>query len=255
MAHSWRYFRDVVLTLVRRDFAGRYRNTVVGVAWSLITPLLFVLVFYFVFKVTLNISIEKYASFVYIGILAWTWFQSSVAEGVAAITSNPNLVSQPGFPVASLPIVAVTTNLFNLVVAAPVLLVLLLVEGTRPSLTMFWLPLIVIVQYVLTLSVCFFVAAVNVAVRDVQYIVPVMLQIGYYLTPIFYSGDKIPERYRPILRANPMYGLVEAYRDALIGGRSPDLVVLTATLVISLILLAVATSYFRRASYRFLEEL
>jgi ABC-type polysaccharide/polyol phosphate export permease len=255
VAHSWSYFRDVVLTLVRRDFTARYRNTVVGVAWSLITPLLFVVVFYFLFKVILNISIEKYASFVYIGVLVWTWFQSSVADGVAAITSNPNLVSQPGFPVASLPIVAVTTNLFNLVVALPVLLVLLFVEGTRPSLAMFWLPLIMIIQYAMTLSVCFFVAAVNVAIRDVQYIVPVILQIGYYLTPIFYSGDKIPERFRPIMRANPMYGLVGAYRDALIDGRSPDLVVLTATLAVSLILLAVAASYFRRASYRFLEDL
>jgi len=255
IGHDWSHFRDVVLILVRRNFVSRYRNTAIGMAWALATPLLFLLVFYFVFKVIINISIDKYASFVYIGILAWTWLQAAVTDGTAAITSNPNLVSQPGFPVAALPIVSVTANLFSLAVAFPVLLALLIVEGARPGFAILWLPAIVVVQYALTLGLCFFAAALNVAARDMQHIVPILLQIGYYLTPIFYSGDKVPGHYRAILRINPMYGLLESYRAVLIDGRIPDLAGLAATLAFSLVLLVTAASYFRKASYRFLEDL
>ena len=255
MAHSWSHIFDVIRTLVRRDFVGRYRNTALGMLWALVSPMLFLGVFYFVFGVLFKIGIEKYASFVLVGVLSWAWFQQAVAQAVSTITANPNLVSQPGFPTAALPVVAVTATLLNFLIAVPLVMVVFLIEGVQPSATYILLPAVIITQYVLALAVCYFVAAINVTARDVQYIVPVILQIGYYITPIFYSPANIPPEYIRILSINPMYTVINAYRDILIYNRAPPWADLMLVLVISLGLLVASFLYFRRASLRFLEEI
>src|SRR5690242_13337808 len=128
-----RHFSDVVLTLVRRDFLGRYRNTAIGMLWALGSPLLYLLVFYVVFGHVLQLGIARYASFVLVGVLAGGWTQASMLRAVAAITTSGSMLSQPGFPVASLPIVAVTSNLVTFVISLPLLLVVMLVEGAHPG--------------------------------------------------------------------------------------------------------------------------
>ena len=255
MAGSWSHTFDVVRALVRRDFVGRYRNTALGMMWALVSPMLFLGVFYFVFGMLFKIGIEQYASFVLVGVLSWAWFQQAIAQAVSTITANPNLVSQPGFPTATLPVVAVTATLLNFLIAIPLVIVVFLMEGVRPSGAYFLLPIVIATQYILTLAVCYFVAAINVTARDVQYIVPVILQIGYYVTPIFYSPEKIPAEYVGILSLNPMYTVILSYRNILMYDKMIPWSDLALVFVISSGLLFASFRYFRRASQRFLEEI
>jgi len=183
LARLW----DVVLVLVSRQFKGRYKNTAVGFAWSLISPLLYLLVFYVVFKIAFAVTIPFYATFVFTGVLAWMWVQSALNESVNSITSNAALVSQPGFPTATLPLVAVATQLVNFLIALPVLFLIAWIEGTAINALVLLMPLIIAAQFLFILSLAYFVAALNVSLRDIQYALPILLQLGYYVTPIFYD--------------------------------------------------------------------
>ncbi|MDZ4306947.1 ABC transporter permease [Allopontixanthobacter sp.] len=241
--------------MVRRDFAGRFKNTHVGMLWSVLNPLLFLAVFYFIFKVVLEIAVDRYASFVFTGILAWAWCQASLTQATTSISSNPGLVSQPGFPVASLPLVAALSNLLNLCISLPVLLLLLFLEDARTSATIVILPIIAAAQLLFILSIGYFVAALNVRFRDVQYVLPILLQLGYYVTPIFYDVGRIGPKYAWVLQLNPMYYILDGYRTVLIEGRMPDLMPILAVAAASAILLHFTLRYFEDARRRFLEEL
>jgi ABC-type polysaccharide/polyol phosphate export permease len=171
---------EVALLLVQRDFRGRYKHTHVGMLWSIINPLMFLLIFYFLFKIVLNIGIPRYASFVFTGIVVWTWLQAGLMQAVTSISSNPGLVSQPDFPIAALPIVSTASAFLNMALSFPLLIVILAVEGARPSLALLALPLLLIAQLLLILSLAYLVAAFNVAFRDVEHALPILLQLGYY---------------------------------------------------------------------------
>ncbi|OJU12595.1 MAG: hypothetical protein BGN86_01100 [Caulobacterales bacterium 68-7] len=246
---------DVVRVLVGREFKSRYRKTSLGVAWSVLSPLLFLMTFYLVFKVVIDLQIERYASYIFIGIVAWTWFQGALGDSVIGISSNPGLVSQPGFPVFAVPIVSVTTALINFLTALPIVLVVLLFEGARPHLIWLTLPLLVFIQYVLTLGLSYLLAALNVHLRDTQYILPAVLQIGYFMSPIFYDASRAPKQFALLFNLNPMVHILGGYRDILLRGAAPNWGALGVVFVCSAALLWVGHAFFRRASYRFLEEL
>ncbi|CAN7220948.1 ABC transporter permease [Phenylobacterium sp. LjRoot225] len=248
------HFWDVILTLVRRDFLGRYRNTAIGMLWALVSPLMYLAVFYVLFGHVLKLGIDRYASFVLIGVLSWGLTQQAILQAVTAITGNGNMLSQPGFPVAALPIVAVASNLVTFVITLPLLLIVMMAEGVRPSLFAVLVLPIMVVQFVLTLGVCYLVAGFNVVARDVQFIVPVVMQVGYYVTPIFYSLDKVPERFRTILSLNPMAIVVDSYRAVLLEGHAPNWLYLAGALAAGLVTLGLAVKYFRHASRSFLED-
>lgn len=249
-----RHSFEVVSVLVSRDHRARYKSTVMGMAWAVASPILFLLTFYFLFGVIMRVNIPNYASFVFTGIIAWNWLQTSMNEGVACISRNGSLVGQPGFPVGTLPMVSVVSNLINLLFSLPLLLAVVYAENGGLSWTLVFFPLILAVQMIFQLSLVYFVSAANVTFRDVQYILPVVLQLGYFMTPIFYDISMIPERLRPVLSLNPMYQFIAADR-AVLSGQVPDLLALFVVLCISLLLLFLGHRYFRRAAENFLEEI
>lgn len=255
LSPAWSRLVEVTLLMVQRDFRGRYKHTRVGMLWAILNPLMFLSIFYFVFKLVLGIGIPDYASFVFTGILAWNWCQSSLIQASTSISSHPGLVGQPGFPTASLPVVSVLSSLLNLSLSLPVLALLLVLEGAHTSWAVLSLPLVLLAQLLLILALAYVVAALNVRFRDVEHILPIILQLGYYVTPIFYDVSRIGPEYRWVFALNPIYHFVDAYRSALIHGRMPDLVPILLIAVASLVLLRLGHGYFERARYRFLEQL
>lgn len=249
-----RYWIDVVRVLVARDHRARYKNTAMGMVWAVASPILFLLTFTFLFGVVLRVDIPNYASFAFTGIIAWTWFQTSLNEGAACISHNASLVGQPRFPIETLPMVPVVSNLINLAASLPLLAVVILVDGGSFGWTAAFLPLILLVQFAFTLSLVYFVSAANVGFRDVQHILPVLLQLGYFMTPIFYGLEQIPEQVRWLMALNPMAQIIQAHRAAL-GGEVPNLGALLAVLLASGVLLALGYRFFRRAAETFLEEI
>jgi len=249
------HLRDVVILLVARDFKGRYKHTRVGMAWSVVSPLMFLAIFYLLFTKVINLHIPRYASFVFTGILIWTWTQTALIQAVTSISANPGLVNQPGFPIAALPVVAVTSALLNLAIAFPLLLALLWIEGAPFGMAMLALPLVLAVQFIFILGMAYVVAALNVSLRDVEHVLPIVLQLGYYVTPIFFGLSTVPPAWLPFFELNPMANLLGSYRGILMDGAWPSWASLAILALASTALLVVGLRYFEGARYRFLEEL
>jgi lipopolysaccharide transport system permease protein len=249
------YYRDLLRELVVRDMKLRYKRSILGIAWSLLNPLLQLLVFSFVFRFIIPLRIPDYTLFLFSGILMWSWFQASLYSATSTIVENPSLIRQPGFPAGILPLVTVMSNTINFLLALPVLLISVWASGHLPNAAIFALPFVVLVQFVLTLSISYYLAALHVPYRDTQYLLGILLMLGFYLVPIFYNSAAIPARFQPIYRLNPVVGILEGYRAILLHGQMPNLVPLSLTFVISLLVLALGWSVFTRVSYSFIEEL
>lgn len=249
------YARDLLRELVVRDMKLRYKRSVLGVVWTLVNPLAQLLVFDFVFRVVFRVDIPNYTSFLFIGIIAWSWFNGALLQATNAILENRDLIRQPGFPSAMLPGVTVTSHLVHFLLSIPILLVLLWVSGIPLTPAAAFLPVVVALQFALTLSLAYLVASLHVTFRDTQYLLGIFLMLGFYLTPILYDTSTIPERYQPIYQVNVMAHVIDAYRAVLLHGQLPDLPSLAVVTGLTGLQLAVFYLFFQRASTRFAEEL
>ena len=249
------YLLDLVRELVVRDLKIRYKRSILGILWALALPLAQMLVFGFLFGVVLPSHVSRFSSYVLSGLLAWSWLQSSLILAAGSITANRDLIKRPGFPAAVLPGVTVTTNLIHFVLALPVLFGVLLADGTQLTPAVLTLPLIIALQFVVTLGVAYAVAALNVTVRDTGHILILMLMLVFYLTPVFYDASLIPVAYQPIYNLNPIVQILAAYRSVLLYGQLPDWKPVMVLLCGGMGLLWLGYRAFARASLNFVEEL
>jgi lipopolysaccharide transport system permease protein len=251
MAHLF----DLLRELVDRDMKLLYKRSALGIAWTLINPLLQLAVFSFVFRSVIPVNIPQFSSFAFSGLLIWTWTQTALFQATGLITSNRALIRQPNFPTAILPIVTTTTGLIHFLLALPVLIIFLAIDGIQPNPVLFYLPLLMVIQFFLTVSLAYPLAAINVTFRDTQHTLGVILQMLFYLTPIFYDLNSVPKEYQPLYQLNPMVPLIEAYRAILLKGTQPNWQALLVVSLIVAVLLPIGLGIFRRQSDRFVEEL
>ncbi len=247
--------RDLLRELVVRDMKLRYKRSYLGIAWTLVNPLAQLVVYSFVFRVLFRVTTPNYMPYIFIGITCWGWFQAAVLESTMAILANRDLIRQPAFPAALLPNVTVGTQLVHFLLTLPVLLGLVLVSGIPITGAVVWLPFVILVQYILTLSFSLLAACVHVNFRDTQYLLGVFLMLAFFLTPILYDINIVPDRYQPFYKLNPMTFIIDGYRAVLIRGERPDVVSLAMVGVASVVLLRLFYLLFRRASMTFAEEL
>ena len=255
LAQKLVYLRDLLLELVSRDMKLRYKRSFLGTAWSVINPLSQLLVFAFIFQFVLPVNIPNYTLFLFIGILVWNWFSGSLYAGASVIISNPSLIIQPGFPVAILPIVAVASQLVHFLIAIPILLAMLLIKGVPLTATILLLPIIILLQTIFTIGLTYYMAAIQVTFRDIEYLLGIALMLGFYLTPVFYDIANMPEQYQFVYQLNPIVTLLNAYRAILLHGQLPNLPSLLILTGISLLLMSFGYRSFQNASYHFVEEL
>jgi lipopolysaccharide transport system permease protein len=254
---SWSpvYLRDLLRELVGRDMKLRYRRSALGVGWTLLNPLAQLLVLNLVFSRLLPLNIPNYPAFLFIGLLAWSWFQSSLLNGTGTIVDNRDLIKRPGFPNGVLPVVTVSSNFIHFLLALPVLFLFLILARIPLTPAVLALPLVFVVQFLLTLSLVYLVATMHVTFRDTQYLLGVLLLLGFYLSPVFYDSSRIPLKYQTLYHLNPLAVLIDAYRQILMDGRFSDwggVLILGAA---SLALLWAGYGVFRRSSQTFAEEL
>ncbi len=249
------YLWDLLRSLVDRDMKILYKRSALGVAWTLISPLLQLLVFVIVFQSIIKVNIPQYASYVFCGLLVWNWFNNSLVQATGVIVNSRPLVRQPGFPVAMLPIAVVATGLVHFLLALPVLVIFLLIDGVKLTPWLLCLPMVQLLQFALTVSLAYVLAGLNVAFRDTQHTLGVVLQLLFYLTPIFYDLKSIPGEYWFLYGLNPMVHIVTWYRQILVWGVAPDWLAMAIVAVITLILLPIGYILFKRQSARFVEEL
>jgi lipopolysaccharide transport system permease protein len=249
------YLRDLLFTLVGRDMKVRYKRSVLGVAWSLLTPLAQLAVLYLTFDVLLPLNVPNYFTFLFCGLLVWNWFQSSLYQATSTIVDNRELIKRPGFPPAVLPAVTVASNLIHFLLALPILFFFLLLGGIGLTSAVVALPLVIALQFILTLSLAYFTATFYVTFRDTQHLLGVLLNLLFFLTPIFYKSSDLPGQYQAFYRLNPMVHLIEAYRAILLSGSLPHGVDLWALTFPAIALLALGYYVFRKASDRFVDHL
>jgi lipopolysaccharide transport system permease protein len=249
------YLRDLLRELVIRDMKLRYKRSVLGIAWSLLNPLIQLLVYVFVFDRMLHLGIPNYPIFVFTGVLAYTWFQAALFESTGAITANRELVKRPGFPTTILPLATVTTHMVHFLLALPILLGFVLFGGGGLTPAIVALPVVIAIEFLLILSLGYLVATLQVTFRDTQYLLGVALLLLFFLSPVFYDASTMPGPYQIIYTINPIAHLLTAYRTILLDGQMPPPLPLAALGILTIGLLWLGYHVFVRASYRFVEEL
>lgn len=247
--------RDVLRELIARDVKLRYRGSYFGMAWTLLNPIAELAVLLFIFGSVLPLQIPNYSSFLFTGLLVYTWFQSSLFFATVAVVNNRDLIRRPNVPLAVLPIVSVASTLLHFLLSLPVLFALMAFSGVPFTRALVALPALIAVEFILILGLSYPLAAVHVWFRDTQYFLKVILQLLFFLTPVFYETRSIPEQFRVLYRFNPMVGMVDGYRDVIVRGVFPPLLAWLNLLGLSSLLLLVGLAIFNRCSRHFVDEL
>ena len=215
--------REVLLALVWRDLKTRYRGSVLGFLWTLLNPLLLMAIYSLVFSVYVRMDIPNYPIFVFAGLLPWTWFSSALLSASTSIVDSGGLVKRVAFPPQILPAVCVTATLVNFLLALPLLWVFVLIARLPLGWGLLAVPLLVAIQFVFTLGLAITVALLSVRFRDLHHLLSNLLTLWFFLTPLIYPVNLVPEGFRPLLRLNPLVPLIVAYQDALYRARMPTL--------------------------------
>jgi lipopolysaccharide transport system permease protein len=247
--------RDLLRELVVRDMKLRYKRSILGIGWSLLNPLAQLLVYRFIFEQVLPVKVPNFTSFLFSGVLVWNWFQMSMVFATTTVVDNRELIKRPGFPIAILPAVTITSYLIHFLLALPILLGVVLISGTKVTNSILLLPILIAIQFILTLGLVYLTATFHVAFRDTQYLLGVALQLLLFLSPIFYDVTSIPERFQLLYQINPLVSLIDAYRAVLLRGQIPDPGTLITLALITIVVVAAGYFVFTRASRHFVDEL
>lgn len=249
-------YRGLLLSLVQRELKARYRGSVLGFFWTFLNPTLHMLVYTLLFSVFMKNQISNYAYFLFVGLLPWTWFSTSISAGASSISDRRDLMTKVRFPAQVLPATVVATNFCNFLFSLPLMVVLGLFFGVLPSWHVVAFPVVVVVQMCFTFAVVYAVSAFNVTFRDLQHIVMNLMMLWFFLTPVLYKLSTIPEAYRRVLQVlNPMSILITSYQAIFYEHRLPDVVPLMSLLGVSLCLLWGATQIFESRREEFAESI
>lgn len=258
-------YRELVRGLVVRDLKVRYKNSFLGFAWSLLNPLGMMVIFTAVFTIMLPYSkVEKFPVFVLCALLPWNFFSASVIGSIYSIVGNANLVNKVYFPREVLPLSVVLSNCVNFILALAVLFVMIGFFQIRLTLWALLLPVVMLIQVIFTVGVALFLSTLNVFYRDTQVIMEVVMLAWFFLTPIFYPIDILPQSKilfglaldvrRLVYILNPMASLIASYRVMLYSGAPPAFDFLFRTFVTAVVVFLLGYGIFLRYSKIFAEE-
>ncbi len=249
-------YREMVFSLIKRDLRGRYKGSALGFLWTFLNPLFQLLVYSFVFGTVMGAAYPKYYLYLFVALIPWLFFSTSLVGGAGCIYAQKDMVNKIYFPREVLPLVHVTCQLINMLLSFVVLFAVIVVTRHGVNfLALCYLPIIMLVEYMLALGFTLIVSAVTVFLRDVQYVLNIVVMAWQFLSPVMYGLDRIPQRLQGIFLWNPMAPVLLAYRDILYEKKIPDLSTLTMACVMGIVLLAVGLVVFEKLKKHFSEEL
>ena len=248
----WR-FRELLYFLIWRDVKVRYKQTLLGAAWAILQPLATMIIFSIFFGKLARMPSDgvPYPLFAYVALVPWTFFANGLTLASNSLVANQTLLRKVYFPRLVIPVSAVAAGLIDFGIAFVVLLGLAARYGVPLTVNMIWLPALVLLALVTALGVGLWFAALNVLYRDIQYVVPFLVQVWLYATPIVYPSSLVPERWRTLYAINPMVGVVEGFRWALLGtGTAPGPMILVSGIA-AVVTLIGGMFFFRRMEKTF----
>ncbi len=257
----WQY-RELFYILSWRDIKVRYKQTVVGAAWGVIRPLLTMIVFTFVFGKLANLSdkhsLVPYGIVVFAGLLPWQFFSTALTEASNSLIGNSNLISKIYFPRMIIPASSIITSLVDFGISFALMILLMFFYKYAPPVRILFLPLFVILAFLMSFGIGLYVTALNVKFRDVRYIIPFVVQFGIYITPVGYSSQIIAQKYSETARfwfsLNPMVGVIDGFRWC-IAGEPMYWPGFFASVVVILAFCVIGIRYFRRTEKTFADNI
>lgn len=252
LGELWRY-RELLYFFVWRDLKVRYKQTILGAAWAILQPFLTMVVFSIFFGRLAQVPSDDlpYPVFAYSALVPWTFFANGLTQATNSIVSNAGMVKKTYFPRLTLPVATVMAGLVDFALALAVLIGMMFFFHIVPTNNIIWLPLLLLLALVTSMGASLWFAALNVQFRDVRYIVPFLVQFWLFLTPIAYPSSIVPEQWRLIYSLNPMVGVVEGFRWALLGTDTTPGPIIIVSSIVALLLLAGGAIYFRRMESSF----
>jgi len=248
-------YRELYSNMVKRNLRTRYKASFFGFLWTFINPLLQLVVYSIVFSSIMRMNIPKFPMFLFVALLPWIFFATATQEATNIIVSNSNIVKKVYFPREILPLSTTTAGLVNLGLSFLIAIVALLLFRIpiRPSILA--LPLVMALQFVFTLGVCFLVSALNVYYRDIEHVWGIMMMAWFYFTPIVYPITMVPAKFAKYLFLNPLVIVTESYRDILYYGKFPDFPGLGWFAIFAVVVLIIGYKVFIKMSRGFAEEI
>ena len=255
--HYWRdlwYYRELFVFLAWRDILVRYKQTVIGLAWALLRPFLTMLVFTLIFSKLAKLPSEgvPYPILVFAALLPWQFFSNAFTEAGNSLISNANMISKVYFPRLVIPASAVIVSFVDFLISGIILIGLMLWYGFMPDWRLLTLPLFIFVAFAAAMGAGLWIAALNVKYRDFRYIIPFVVQFGLYVSPVGFSSTIVPEQWRLLYSLNPMVGVIDGFRWAILGGNTqlywPGFLL---SLGLVILLLITGISYFRKTERSF----
>jgi len=249
----WRY-RELFYFLAWRDILVRYKQTVIGLAWALIRPLLTMIVFVFVFGKLAKLPSDgvSYPILVFAALLPWQFFSNAFTEAGNSLISNANMISKVYFPRLVVPTSAVIVSFVDFLISGIILVGLMLWYGFAPDWRILTLPLFIFIAFAAAMGAGLWIAALNVKYRDFRYIIPFVVQFGLYVSPVGFSSNIVPEQWRLLYSINPMVGVIDGFRWAILGGNTqlywPGFLL---SLALVLVILVSGIIYFRKTEKTF----
>lgn len=255
--HYWRdlwSYRELFLFLAWRDILVRYKQAVIGVAWSVLRPLLTMVIFTIVFGKLAKLPSDgvPYPILVVAAMLPWHFFAGAVSEGSNSLIQNASIISKVYFPRVIVPLSAVVVSLVDFLISFALLLALMLWYQFTPNWRILFLPAFLVLALVVSIGPILWLAALNVQYRDFRYVVPFLIQLGLFISPVGFSSSIVPEQWRLIYSLNPMVGVIDAFRWSVLGGQTPLYVPgMALSIATAVLLLVTGIWYFRKTERSF----
>ncbi len=249
-------YRQMIFSLIKRDLRGRYKGSFLGFLWTFLNPLFQLIVYTIVFSNIMRAGYEDYYLFLFVALIPWIFFSTSVIGGASCIWAQKDMVNKIYFPREVLPIAHVTCQLVNMLLSFLVVFAVILVTGygINPA-AVFYLPVIIFVEYLLALGLTMLASAVTVFLRDIEYILGILMMAWQFLSPVMYGVDIVPEEVRPVFAVNPMTPVLAAYRDIFYYKKIPDIGTLVRAVMFGAVVLIIGVLVFEYLKKHFSEEM
>lgn len=249
-------YRQMIISMVRRDLRGRYQASALGFLWTFINPLLQLIVYTIVFSIIMRMGIENFYMFLFVALVPWIFFNSALVTGATSIIINDDMVKKIYFPRMVLPLSYVTSCFINMLLSFVIIFAVIIVTGFGINLVaLLYLPIVMAIEYVLALGIALITSSCTVYLRDLEHILSIVSMAWMYGTPIVYPITMVPDKYLFIYNLNPMAPVVTAYRDILYYKKIPQMSTLITAVVMGVIFLLIGFVVFGRLQRNFVEEM
>lgn len=248
-------YRELLKSNIKKEIRGKYKGSFLGVLWSFINPLLQVAVYAIVFPYIMRIKTDNYLQYLIIGIIPWTFFTTVINQGMITVRMNAGIIKKVYFPREILPISVALSGLVNFFISCIIIVLFCVFGGIGISWHIVLLPVVAIIQFFFTLGLVFALSAINIYIKDVEYIVQFILNMLFYGTPILYSVELFPEKMRWLLYMNPLTEIIDFYRDIFMYHKLPAMMPILYLLGITFVVFVIGVLLFRKLEKGFAEEL